>query len=344
MTVSGLWRLLKRRGLVRDVSGAEARDLLEGKKIAIDVSGWAVQGDALESALASRSVATRCQHFLLSSFWRATRFQRIGAFPLAVVEGRCPTTKRRRRSPDGEFQRNVDLVAKLFAAMGCPVVRATNEVEECCAKLSRAGVVDAIESPDGDVLPFGAAGQLLKAVESDGGGNWSIEVLDIQQASESLGLRQQSWVALAALAGCDFLPSGAKGVGIEKGLQCVRGMLRHCSEASLKEFLLNAIDGGLPADLQKLALLSGCSTCRRCGHGAVGKQRHGTLGCEACGTTKAQGGNGGCHRRPGACPCNYHQRYDEVVFARAGAPPGRCHRAPRCDRFGESTTEPHWVT
>ena len=38
MTVVGLWPLLQKRGLVRSAHGAEARELLEGKRIAVDVS------------------------------------------------------------------------------------------------------------------------------------------------------------------------------------------------------------------------------------------------------------------------------------------------------------------
>ncbi len=225
MTVSGLWQLLKRRGLVHEVCGTEARDLLEGKRIAIDVSCWVVHGEALESTLAARSVSTRCQHFLATSFWRIARYLRVGAFPLAVVEGACPATKRRRRKRYGDFQRNLDHIAKLFRAMGCPVVQAKGEAEECCAKLSKAVVVQAIESPDSDVFPFGATRCVLKAIDNDAACAWHLELVDIEEASSSIGLGPEGWIALAALSGCDFLPTGARGIGAEKALQCVRGVL-----------------------------------------------------------------------------------------------------------------------
>ena len=150
---------------------------------------------------------------------------RVGAFPLAVVEGACPATKRRRRKPDGDFQRNLDLIAKLFRAMGCPVVQAKGEAEECCAKLSKAEVVQAIESPDSDVFPFGATRCVLKAIDNDAACAWHLELVDIEEASSSIGLGPEGWIALAALSGCDFLPTGARGIGAEKALQCVRGVL-----------------------------------------------------------------------------------------------------------------------
>ncbi len=310
MTVAGLWSLLRRRGLVQDLGGAEARDFLEGKKVAIDISAWTVQGSTLEAALGT----TRCRHFLAVSFWRLSRCLRVGCFPLAVLEGHCPSAKRRRRQADGDFQRDIELVGELFVAMGCPTVRAPSEAEGGCAQLSQAGVVDAIESPDSDVFPFGACGHVLKAVDS-GGDAWRMEVVDVQASSDSVGLG--SWIALAALAGCDFSLAGAKGVGIEKGSQCITAMLRHCGgEAGLKDWLLAALDGGLPPELRGLVSLVGCSTCRRCGHGTVGKLQHGNLGCDECGTTKAQGGVGGCLARVGPCPCKFYQLHDEVVLAK----------------------------
>ena len=311
MTVAGLWPLLKQRGLVRTAAGAEARELLEGKRAAIDVSAWAVQGLTTEA-----SRATRCQHFLATSFWRIARYLRIGCWPLGVLEGKCPSTKRRRRREDGDFQRNLELVAELFGAMGCPTLRAAGEAEGGCAQLSTVAVVDAIESPDSDLFPFGARGCILKSVESSGTCAWHIEYVRAEEVSEALGISQQGWIAVGALSGCDFLPAGARGVGIEKALRCVNGMLRHCGEGGLKEFLLTALGDGLPTEIRGSTSLTGCSTCRKCGHGTVGKIKHGSLGCAECGTTKSLGGEGGCLPRSGPCPCEFHKRQDEVVLAR----------------------------
>ena len=321
MTVVGLWPLLQKRGLVRSAHGAEARELLEGKRIAVDVSCWAVQGSAMEHALGQRPVGTRCQHFLATSFWRVTRYLRLGCSPLAVVEGLCPKAKRRRRDEDGEFQRSVKLVGELFVAMGCPVVSATGEAEECCAKMSSAGLVDAIESSDSDLFPFGATGLLLKSVERES--VWSIEYVDVEAVSAAVGFRQQGWIVLAGLAGCDFLPAGCKGVGAEKALHCALALVKHFGDdVLLKDHVAAALDNGLPAELSKIGSLTGCQTCKRCGHGTVGKLKHGALGCFECKTTKAQGGSGGClPRAAGACPCDFHQHYDLVVLARTFATP-----------------------
>ena len=313
MTVVGLWGLLKKRGLLQSACGLEARELLEGKKVAIDLSLWAVQGATLEN-----STATGCQHFLTVSFWRLTRLLRIGCSPVGVIEGVCPKAKRRRRDKNGDFQRSVKLIGELFVAMGCAIVEADGEAEETCAKLSSAGLVEAILSSDSDVFAFGATGLVLKAVTTDS--DWCVEYVHTADVAAITGFHQQGCIAVAVLAGCDFLPSGGRGIGAEKALDCVRALLqRSGDEALLKECLLSAVDDGLPHELRKFALFSGCQTCRRCGHGDVGKIKHGSLGCVECKTTKAQGGKGGCLQRSCVCPCDFHQNHDSVVLARVFA-------------------------
>ena len=68
--------------------------------------------------------------------------------------------------------------------------------------------------------------------------------------------------------------------------------------------------------------MAGRHRCKRCGHGTVGKQSHGRLGCVQCGTAKSLGGSGGCKpRAPGPCPCLFHRNHDEVVLARTCSSP-----------------------
>ena len=43
MTIAGLWPMLRQRGFIRDVHGVEARELLQGKRVAVDIAFWAVR-------------------------------------------------------------------------------------------------------------------------------------------------------------------------------------------------------------------------------------------------------------------------------------------------------------
>ena len=48
MPVHGLWELLKRKRLIQKVDDSGGvRELLENKKIAVDLSFWAVEADAV---------------------------------------------------------------------------------------------------------------------------------------------------------------------------------------------------------------------------------------------------------------------------------------------------------
>ena len=160
-------------------------------------------------------------------------------------------------------------------------------------------------SADSDVLAFGADGVVRKKAKASSA--W--HCVDVCKVHEVFGFGQQGIIALALLVRCDFT-RGFDGVGAEKALQCVRGLLRQCDEPSLKERLLEALSCDRPAELQQLARLHGCQTCKRCGHGPP-KKAHGPRGCKECGATV------GCLLRAEPCPCDFHVRRDEVVLARA---------------------------
>ena len=155
-------------------------------------------------------------------------------------------------------------------------------------------------------FPFGVDVVVLKIAKLSSN-VWAIaHSLEVQK---TLGLGREGFIALAMFAGSDF-GQGVNGVGAEKALQCVRGLLRQCDEASLKEKLFDALSKDLPAEFAQLARLQGCQTCKRCGHGPP-KRAHGSKGCKWCGTES------GCEARSGPCPCDFHARNDEVVLARS---------------------------
>ena len=153
------------------------------------------------------------------------------------------------------------MIKELFVALGCPTIQANSEAETCCSNLMTLGLVDAIESGDSDVFACGASGLLLKSVGGDGSGAWFLEVLDMDCVSSALGLCQHGWIAVAALSGCDFLPTGVPGIGVDKAVQCTRAMLKHCGgEAHLRRYFVSLLEDGLPEGMRTYASLSGCKT------------------------------------------------------------------------------------
>ena len=311
MPVHGLWELLKGRGLVREINGAgDVRELLEGKKVAVDLAIWVVEGDVAVTATGRHGWP---DHFLLVTFWRAAQLLRVGCSPVGVADApEAPSLKRRQRRKTGLLQRRLEPIVELFRALGCPTFQAQGEAEGLCAALSRNGAVDAVASSDSDVFPFGALGLVLKDINIGrcGENSWRLVVVDVASVHDNFGFGQQGLICLANFAGCDF-SVGVEGVGAEKGLLCVRSLLRRCDEGSLRSKFSDALETSLSPELRSLCDIKGCQTCRHCGHGHTKQQRHGPKGCEQCGTSS------GCLPRVGDCHCEFHGRHDEIALARS---------------------------
>ena len=233
---------MRSRGLLQEAkNGEDLRRLLEGKAVAVDLSIWVVEGQERSLQIEARGGRIWHNYYLLMCFFRAVQFLRYGCLPLGVVEGACPASKERCREPGGSHDKRNEQVALLFKALGCPVLQALGEAEGLCAQLCKQGVVDHVCSTDSDVFPFGADGVVLKTAKASGA--W--QYVHVCKVQEAFGFGQQGFIALALLAGCDFT-RGFDGVGAEKALQCVRGLLRQCDEPSLRERLLEALAGDIP--------------------------------------------------------------------------------------------------
>ena len=164
MPVHSLWDAFRRRGLLEEAKNEEElRHLLQGKRIAVDLSIWAIEGQARSLEIEARGGRIWPNYYLLMCFFRAVQFLRYGCFPLGAVEGACPALKERcRREQGGLHDQRNEQVALLFKALGCPVLKARGKAEFMCAQLSKQGAVDLVCSADSDVFPFGAANLFLK--------------------------------------------------------------------------------------------------------------------------------------------------------------------------------------
>ena len=153
-------------------------------------------------------------------------------------------------------------------AQGLPVIRAPGEAEALCAALARAGAVDAVVTRDADALLHGAETVYPTfSLSTTAPRKAELERCSLSDARAALGIGAGGAAALgvlAALAGCDYLPSGTAGVGARGALAVVRHLLEGQPDDSqlfpaLEALRLRPPDAGLAA-------ARACTGCRTCGH------------------------------------------------------------------------------
>ena len=85
MPVHGLWDALRSRGLLEEAkNGGQLRQLLQGKKVAVDLSIWAVEGQERSLQIEAKGGNIWPNYYLLMCFFRAVQF-----FALWVFSFRC---------------------------------------------------------------------------------------------------------------------------------------------------------------------------------------------------------------------------------------------------------------
>jgi hypothetical protein len=177
-------------GGVRFATPQQVAEFVRGKRLAIDLSCWIVQCE-MQSGLVPPELKNTL--YLRNIFYRAMRVSSTkfgGALPLFVADpivgeqdtvlknstrlmrarlmaGLAPlspaeleqlaskvSSKPMRRN--AAFIHKSRLCIEMFHLMGMPALEAPGEAEALCAQLTRADLADAVVSPDGDALCFGA--------------------------------------------------------------------------------------------------------------------------------------------------------------------------------------------
>ena len=88
MPVHGLWDALRSRGLLEEAkNGEELRQLLQGKKVAVDLSIWAVEGQERSLQIEAKGGNIWPNYYLLMCFFRAAQLLRYECLPIGVMEG-----------------------------------------------------------------------------------------------------------------------------------------------------------------------------------------------------------------------------------------------------------------
>lgn len=175
---------------VRYSTPAQVAAFVKGKRLAIDLSCWVVQCDTqtgpvppeLKQTLYLRNIFYRAlrvtstryggalplfvsdpvlgsQDTVLKNSTRVIRARLMaGLSPLSAVDlekavGRLASKPMRRNGP---FIQKCNLCLEMFRLMGLPTLIAPGEAEALCAQLTEDDLADAVVTPDGDALCFGA--------------------------------------------------------------------------------------------------------------------------------------------------------------------------------------------
>ena len=175
---------------VRHSTPQQVAAFVKDKRLAIDLSCWIVQCETQSGSVPPELKNTL---YLRNIFYRAMRVNSTkfgGALPLFVsdpIMGEQDTVLKNSTRlirarlmaglaplPSAELEkmaskvsskpmrRNASFIHKsrlcleMFRLMGMPALEATGEAEALCAQLTSADLADAVVSPDGDALCFGA--------------------------------------------------------------------------------------------------------------------------------------------------------------------------------------------
>ena len=226
---------------------------LKGKKIAIDSMNTLYQFLSTirqPDGTPLMDINGNITSHITGLFYRTTRIYENGVKPVYVFDGKPPDLKgreleeRRAKKQDAEekwlaakergdldeamkyAQRTsrftkemLDDAKNLITAMGIPYVEAPSEGEVQCAHMCKKGDVYASASQDYDSLLAGVP-LLVKNLTMQE--KYNLELIDLEENLNRLGLTRGELVDIAILCGTDFNRGGVKGIGPKKGLKIVK--------------------------------------------------------------------------------------------------------------------------
>ncbi|OAD54035.1 Flap endonuclease GEN [Eufriesea mexicana] len=266
---------------------------LQGKTVAIDLSCWVVDSQAVSDNSAQPKM------YLRNLFFRTVFLLMQGISPVFVLEGKAPTLKHNtiarrndvrsglqekkssRKGGRTQFNRILQQCKELLQYMGLTCVQGQGEAEAMCAYLNEDGLVDGCISQDSDCFLYGAKvvyrNFCTSAQGNRGGTGGAIDEYTIEKIEKILELGRNKMIALALLCGCDY-NDGLSGVGKEAAMKLFKIVK---DEDILERIKSWKTDTSLD---HKEAELLNSNLCSSCGHsGKV--QKHTKSGCVDCGTT-----------------------------------------------------------
>ncbi|XP_012526225.1 flap endonuclease GEN [Monomorium pharaonis] len=262
---------------------------LQGKTIAIDLSGWIVDSQTIVDN------AVQPKMYLRNLYFRTAYLLMHGISPVFVLEGKAPTLKhktitRRNNVRSGlqerktskkagrtQFNRVLNECKELLRYMGVACIQSYGEAEAMCAYLNEDGLVDGCISQDSDCFLYGAKIVYRNfSMGNYGATGGSMDVYSTEKIERTLNIGRNKMIALALLCGCDY-DEGVSGVGKEAALKFFKIVKE-------EDVLQRIQDWRTDTSLDKAeSNLLNPNLCTTCGHS--GKlQKHTKSGCVDCGT------------------------------------------------------------
>ncbi|XP_050302565.1 LOW QUALITY PROTEIN: flap endonuclease GEN [Anthonomus grandis grandis] len=209
---------------------------LQGKTVAIDLSGWICEAQTIREYQGQPSL------YLRNLYFRTCCLLLLDVLPVFVLEGEAPMLKydtiatRNAKQSKPKTRTRIKKDSNLFLNhcedllrhMGLACLKAKGEAESLCAALNEDGLVDGCISQDSDCFAYGAKKvyrnfSISTQGDHQSASGGSVDVYDIRTICDGLkglltNFGRNKIVAMALLLGCDYSP-GVNGIGKESVLK-----------------------------------------------------------------------------------------------------------------------------
>ncbi|XP_012062701.1 PREDICTED: flap endonuclease GEN [Atta cephalotes] len=267
---------------------------LQGKTIAIDLSGWIVDSQTIVDNMVQPRM------YLRNLYFRTAFLLVHGISPVFVLEGKPPILKHKtiarrndvrsrfqerktaKRGGRTQFNRVLNECKELLRCMGVACIQSCGEAEAMCAYLNEDELVDGCISQDSDCFLYGAKvvyrNFCMSTHGNYGATGGSVDVYSMEKIEKILNIGRNKMIALALLCGCDY-DEGVNGVGKEAALKFFKTVKEENALQRIQDWRTDTRLNKTECDLLNPSL------CTSCGH--PGKlQKHTKSGCADCGTVR----------------------------------------------------------
>ncbi|PWY80368.1 exonuclease [Aspergillus sclerotioniger CBS 115572] len=204
-------------------------------RIAVDISIWLFQ---VQAGRGGRNPELR------TLFYRLLKILALPIHPLFVYDGKNKPPFKRGKAVSGRSYGSAPIIrlSKILVDLfKFPRHEAPGEAEAECARLQRAGVVDAVMSNDVDALMFGSTFTVMGFSKESGTGSAAathVTCYRMDGAGEpsSVMLDRAGMILFAMLSGGDYLPSGVP--------KCGSKLAGEIAKAGFGADLLEILDSG----------------------------------------------------------------------------------------------------